>query len=471
MEEKKSKVKVPRQPMPEQDPKLRSKNFQEVPLGYSPETALLEANRCIQCKKPKCIDGCPVHVKIPEFIKQIADGNFAAAARVLKETNALPAICGRVCPQETQCEHLCVNGVKDKPVAVGRLERFAADYERVNNLVEIPSLPPKTGKKVAIVGAGPSGLTVAGDLTKLGHEVVIFEALHKPGGVLFYGIPEFRLPKEIVQAEINYLQKIGVEIKVNYVIGKIISVDELLNQHGFSAVFIGTGAGLPYFMDIPGENLNAVYSSNEFLTRLNLMRAWNFPNFDTPIPPHKRVAVVGGGNTAMDSARTALRLPSTEKVYIVYRRSLNEMPARKEEVEHGREEGIEFHLLTNPVRIIGKDGRVTGLECIQMELGEPDASGRRRPVPIKGSNFTLDVDAVVMAIGNGSNPLISMTTSGLKTNKYGNIEVVNAETGLTTREAVFAGGDIVTGAATVIGAMGAGKKAAKAIDEYIMSKK
>lgn len=471
MEAKKSKVKVPRQPMPEQDPKVRNKNFQEVPLGYSPETAKLEANRCIQCKKPKCIDGCPVQVKIPEFIKQIADGDFAAAARTLKETNALPAICGRVCPQETQCEQLCVIGVKEEPVAIGRLERFAADYERVNKLVEIPSLPSKTGKKVAIVGAGPSGLTVAGDLTKLGYEVVIFEALHKPGGVLFYGIPEFRLPKEIVEAEINYLQQIGVHIKVNYVIGKIISIDELMNQQGFSAVFIGTGAGLPYFMGMPGENLNAVYSANEFLTRINLMKAWNFPNFDTPIPAHKRVAVVGGGNTAMDAARTALRLPSTEKVYIVYRRSLTEMPARKEEIEHGREEGIEFHLLTNPIRVIEKDGWVSGLECIKMELGEPDASGRRRPVPLKGSEFTLDVDAAVIAIGNGSNPLIPMTTSGLKTNKHGNIEVVNVETGLTTREGVFAGGDIVTGAATVIEAMGAGKKAAQGIHEYIMNKK
>ena len=469
MEEKKSKVKVPRQPMPEQDPKVRNKNFNEVPLGYSPETAILEAKRCIQCKKPKCIDGCPVQVKIPEFIKQIADGDFAAAARTLKETNALPAICGRVCPQETQCEQLCVIGVKEEPVAVGRLERFAADYERTNKLVKIPSLPSKTGKKVAIVGAGPSGLTVAGDLAKLGHEVVIFEALHKPGGVLFYGIPEFRLPKEIVEAEIHYLQQIGVHIKVNYVVGKIISIDELMNQHDFSAVFIGTGAGLPYFMNMPGENLNAVYSANEFLTRINLMKAWNFPNFDTPIPSHKRVAVVGGGNTAMDAARTALRLPTTEKVYIVYRRSLNEMPARKEEIEHGREEGIEFHLLTNPIRVLGKDGWVSGLECIKMELGEPDASGRRRPVPVEGSNFTLDVDATVIAIGNGSNPLIPMTTSGLKTNKHGNIEVVNAETGLTTREGVFAGGDIVTGAATVIEAMGAGKKAAQAMHEYIMN--
>ena len=467
----KIKKKIPRQPMPEQEPHIRNKNFNEVPLGYSPEVAKLEASRCIQCKKPKCIDGCPVQVKIPEFIKQIANGEFAAAARILKETNALPAICGRVCPQETQCEQLCVINIKEKPVAIGRLERFAADYERTNKLIEIPSLPSKTGKKVAIIGAGPSGLTVAGDLAKLGHSVIIFEALHKPGGVLFYGIPEFRLPKEIVESEIHYLQQIGVHIRVNYVVGKTISVDELLNQHGFSAVFIGTGAGLPYFMNIPGENLNAVYSANEFLTRINLMKAWNFPNFDTPIPQHKCVAVVGGGNTAMDAARTALRLSTTEKVYIVYRRSLNEMPARKEEIEHGKEEGIEFHLLTNPIRVIGKDGWVNGLECMKMELGEPDASGRRKPVPIKGSNFILDVDAAIIAVGNGSNPLIPMTTSGLKTTKHGTIEVVNTETGLTTREAVFAGGDIVTGAATVIEAMGAGKKAAQAIHEYIINKK
>jgi glutamate synthase (NADPH) small chain len=464
------KAKVPRQPMPEQDPKIRNKNFLEVPIGYTPVMAQLEASRCIQCKSPKCIAGCPVQVKIPEFVKLIADGDFAGAARKLKETNALPAVCGRVCPQEDQCEKLCVIGLKNEPVAIGRLERFAADYERVNNLVEVPPVAAKTGRKVAIVGAGPSGLTVAGDLAKLGHEVVIFEALHKAGGVLFYGIPQFRLPKEIVEAEVDYLRKLGVDIKVDYVIGKIKSIDELMGEDGFDAVFVGTGAGLPYFMGIPGENLNAVYSANEFLTRVNLMRAWDFPNFDTPMHDHKRVAVVGGGNTAMDSARTALRLPTTEKVYIVYRRSLNEMPARKEEIEHGQAEGIEFHMLTSPTQVIGTDGWVSVIECIKMELGEPDASGRRRPVPIKDSNFTLEVDAVIMAIGNGSNPLISRTTSGLKSNKHGNIEVVDKETGLTTREGVFAGGDIVTGAATVIEAMGAGKKAAAAIHEYIMSK-
>lgn len=464
------KAKVPRQPMPEQDPKIRNKNFLEVPTGYTPGMAQLEASRCIQCKNPKCILGCPVQVKIPEFVKLIADGDFAGAARKLKETNALPAVCGRVCPQEDQCEKLCVVGLKNEPVAIGRLERFAADYERVNNLVAIPSMPVKTGRKVAVIGAGPAGLTVAGDLAKMGHEVVIFEALHKAGGVLFYGIPQFRLPKEIVEAEVNYLRNLGVDIKTNYVIGKIKSVDELMNEEGFDAVFVGTGAGLPYFMGIPGENLNAVYSANEFLTRINLMRAWDFPNFDTPIHEHKCVAVVGGGNTAMDAARTALRLPTTEKVYIVYRRSLNEMPARKEEIEHGKAEGIEFHMLTSPTQIIGKEGCVNSIECIKMELGEPDASGRRRPVPIKDSNFILDVDAVVIAIGNGSNPLISKTTGGLKSNKHGNIEVVDKESGLTTREGVFAGGDIVTGAATVIQAMGAGKKAAAGIHAYIMSK-
>jgi glutamate synthase (NADPH/NADH) small chain len=464
------KTKIPRQPMPEQEPEVRRKNFLEVPLGYTPAMAQLEASRCIQCKNPKCILGCPVQVKIPEFIKLIAEGDFAGAARKLKETNALPAVCGRVCPQEDQCEKLCVVGLKNEPVAIGRLERFAADYERMNNLIEIPELPPKTGRKVAIIGAGPAGLTVAGDLAKLGHEVVIFEALHKPGGVLFYGIPQFRLPKEIVEAEVDYLRKLGVEIKTNYVIGKIKSVDELMDEEGFDAVFVGTGAGLPYFMGIPGENLNAVYSANEFLTRINLMRAWDFPNFDTPMHAHKRVAVVGGGNTAMDAARTALRLPTTEKVYIVYRRSRNEMPARKEEIEHGEAEGIEFHMLTNPVKILGKDGWVSGIECVKMELGEPDSSGRRRPIPIKDSNFTIEVDAVVIAIGNGSNPLIAKTTSGLKTNKHGNIEVVDVDSGLTTREGVFAGGDIVTGAATVIEAMGAGKKAAIGIHNYIMSK-
>ncbi len=464
------KAKVPRQPMPEQDPKIRNKNFLEVPIGYTPAMAMLEASRCIQCKNPKCIAGCPVQVKIPEFIKLIADGDFGGAAKKLKETNALPAVCGRVCPQEDQCEKLCVIGLKNEPVAIGRLERFAADYERVNNLVEAPQIAEKTGRKVAIVGAGPAGLTVAGDLAKMGHEVVIFEALHKPGGVLFYGIPQFRLPKEIVEAEVDYLKKLGVDVKTNYVIGKIKSVDELMNEEGFDAVFVGTGAGLPYFMGIPGENLNAVYSANEFLTRINLMRAWDFPNFDTPMHEHKCVAVVGGGNTAMDAARTALRLPTTEKVYIVYRRSRNEMPARIEEIEHGEAEGIEFHMLTSPTQIIGEGGWVKGIECIKMELGEPDASGRRRPVPIKDSNFVIDVDAVVIAIGNGSNPLISKTTGGLKSNKHGNIEVVDKETGLTTREGVFAGGDIVTGAATVIEAMGAGKKAAMGIHEYIMSK-
>jgi glutamate synthase (NADPH) small chain len=464
------KKKIPRQAMPEQDPLVRSKNFLEVPLGYTPQMAQLEAQRCIQCKNPKCIIGCPVQVKIPEFVKLIADGDFAGAARKLKETNALPAVCGRVCPQEDQCEKYCVIGLKNEPVAIGRLERFAADYERDNDLVEAPAIPIPTGKKVAIVGAGPAGLTVAGDLAKLGHKVVIFEALHKAGGVLFYGIPQFRLPKEIVEAEVDYLKKLGVDIKVNYIIGKIKSVDELMNEEGFDAVFVGTGAGLPYFMGIPGENLNAVYSANEFLTRLNLMRAWDFPNFDTPIHQHKRLAIIGGGNTAMDAARTSLRLPATEKVYLIYRRSRKEMPARNEEIEHGVAEGVEFHFLTAPIQIIGKDGWVSGIECVKMELGEPDSSGRRRPVPVKGSNYVMEVDAVILAIGNGSNPLLAKATPGLNSNKHGNIEVVDSETGLTTREGVFAGGDIVTGAATVIEAMGAGKKAAMGIHNYIMSK-
>jgi glutamate synthase (NADPH/NADH) small chain len=462
--------KIPRQPMLEQDPRIRSKNFLEVPLGYTPQMAQMEAQRCIQCKNPKCVPGCPVQVKIPEFIKLIAEGDFAGAARKLKEDNALPAICGRVCPQEDQCEKLCVTGLKGEPVAVGRLERFAADYERMNNLIEKPVIPSPTGRKVAVIGAGPAGLTVAGDLAKLGHEVVIFEALHKPGGVLFYGIPEFRLPKEIVESEVNYLRSLGVDIRTNYVIGRIKSIDELMDEDGFEAIFIGTGAGLPYFMGIPGENLNAVYSANEFLTRLNLMRAWDFPNYDTPLHEHKKMAVIGGGNTAMDAARISLRLPTTEKVYIIYRRSRKEMPARNEEIEHGEAEGVEFHMLTAPIQIIGKDGWVSAIECIKMELGEPDSSGRRRPIPIKGSNYVMEVDAVILAIGNGSNPLLMKATPGLKTNKHGNIEVVDVEIGLTAREGVFAGGDIVTGAATVIEAMGAGKKAAMGIHRYIMSK-
>ena len=464
------KKKLSRQKVPEQSPETRRKNFQEVSLGYTPQMAILEASRCLKCKKPKCVLGCPVHVNIPEFIKLMAEGNFLAAARKIKEDNSLPAVTGRVCPQEDQCEKYCVTGLKGEPVAIGKLERFAADYERQQGIIEKFDLPEHTGRKVAIIGAGPAGLTAAGALARMGHEVVIFESLHKPGGVLFYGIPEFRLPKEIVEAEVDYLSRLGVQIKTNYIIGKIKTLDELMEDDGFDAVFIGTGAGLPYFLDIPGENLNAVYSANEFLTRINLMRAWEFPTFDTPIHPHKKFAIIGGGNTALDAARTALRLPSTEKSYIVYRRSGGEIPARKEEVEHAEAEGIEFHYLTAPVKIIEKDGWVAGIECLRMSLGEPDSSGRRRPVPIVGSNFTLEVDAVIIAIGSGSNPLLTRTTAWLKTNKHGNIEVVDAESGLTSRDGVFAGGDIVTGAATVIEAMGAGKRAAQGIHEYLMSK-
>ncbi|RLB71900.1 MAG: glutamate synthase (NADPH), homotetrameric [Deltaproteobacteria bacterium] len=458
------KQKIPRQPMPEQDPQVRARNFQEVPYGYSPETAMLEASRCLQCKKPKCVEGCPVNVKIPEFIALIADGDFVGAARKLKETNALPAVCGRVCPQESQCEAKCVVGKKGEPVAIGRLERFAADYERNQGKVSKPSIAPPTGKKVAIVGSGPAGLTCAGDLVKLGHDVTVFEALHKTGGVLVYGIPEFRLPKDIVQAEVDYLQSLGVKVVVDYVVGMLDTVDELLEN--FDAVFVGTGAGLPMFMNIPGENLNGVYSANEYLTRSNLMKAYLFPEYDTPIVKGKKVAVFGGGNVAMDASRTALRL-GAEKSYIVYRRSRAEMPARDEEIHHAEQEGVDFVLLANPMSIVGNDdGWVSGVECIRMELGEPDESGRRRPVPIEGSEFILEVDTVVVAIGNGPNPLIPNTTPGLELTRWGNI-VADEESGKTSRKGVFAGGDIVTGAATVIMAMGAGKKAAVAMHEYL----
>jgi glutamate synthase (NADPH/NADH) small chain len=467
---KANKIKTPRQEAPEQAPEVRRKNFDEVSLGYSPQMAQLEAARCLQCKKPKCVLGCPVHVNIPAFIKLMAEGDFLAAARKIKEDNSLPAITGRVCPQEDQCEKYCVTGLKGEPVAIGKLERFAADYELKQGKIERFDPPPPTGKKVAIIGAGPAGLTTAGVLAKLGHEVVIFEALHKPGGVLFYGIPEFRLPKEIVEAEVAYLGRMGVQIKTNYIIGKIKSLDELMQEDGFDAVFIGTGAGLPYFLGIPGENLNAVYSANEFLTRVNLMRAWEFPQFDTPLHRHKNIAVIGGGNTALDSARTALRLPGTEKSYIVYRRTGEEMPARKEEVDHAKAEGIEFHFLTAPVKIIENNGWVAGIECLKMRLGEPDSFGRRRPVAIEGSNFIIEADAVIIAIGGGSNPLLTHSAPDLKTNKHGNIEVLNEESGLTAKAGVFAGGDIVTGAATVIEAMGAGKKAALGIHEYVMNK-
>jgi len=467
--EMKDRLKIPRQPMPEQDPKVRARNFDEVPLGYTPEMAKTEALRCIQCKNPACVEGCPVQVDIPGFIAKVAEGDFIGAARHIKKTNALPAVCGRVCPQEVQCEQRCVRGKKGDPVAIGRLERFVADYERSTGDVFIPPRAASAGKKVAVVGSGPSGLTVAGDLIQLGYDVTIFEALHKPGGVLVYGIPEFRLPKAIVAAEVDYLQKLGVKIETSFVVGKTSTVDELFAE-GFDAVYLGTGAGLPTFMNIPGENLNGVYSANEYLTRSNLMKAYKFPEYDTPIVKGKNVAVVGGGNVAMDSVRTAMRL-GADHVYLIYRRSRAEMPARIEEIHHAEEEGIELHLLTNPIRYIGNDkGWVVGVECLKMELGEPDESGRRRPVPMKGSEFVIDVDTVVVAIGAGANPLVQSTTPGLNTNKW-NYIVADEETGQTSREGVFAGGDIVTGAATVILAMGAGRKAASAIHAYLQSKK
>lgn len=460
------RIKVPRVKMSEQNPQERGKNFNEVALGYMEEQAVIEASRCLQCKKPFCKNGCPVEVDIPEFIALIKDKKFIEAINKIKEKNSLPAVCGRVCPQEIQCEELCVVGKKSEPVAIGRLERFAADYERLQGEIKAPKKPKSTGKKVAVVGAGPAGLTVAGDLAKMGHSVTVFEALHKAGGVLVYGIPEFRLPKAIVDSEVDYVKKLGVEIKTSTVIGKLFTIDELFEQ-GYDAVFIGTGAGLPVFMGIPGENLNGVYSANEFLTRANLMKAYLFPEYDTPIKRSKKVAVVGGGNVAMDSARTALRL-GAESVYLVYRRSMEEMPARTEEVHHAEEEGIIFNVLTNPIQILGKDGWVTGMECLKMELGEPDESGRRRPVPINGSEFVLDVDVVIMAIGTGSNPLLLSTVPDMELTKKGYI-VANEETGETTKKGVFAGGDIVTGAATVILAMGAGKKAARAINDYLMN--
>ncbi|MDR3270611.1 MAG: NADPH-dependent glutamate synthase [Peptococcaceae bacterium] len=455
---------TPRQAMPCQEPSVRAKNFAEVAVGYDEPTALLEAGRCLQCKKPGCREGCPVGVLIPEFIKKIADKDFLGAGEVLKEKNALPAVCGRVCPQESQCESKCVLGKKGEPVAIGRLERFAADYLLQNGTDKVQPAE-LTGKPVAIIGGGPAGLTCAGELAKLGHPVTIFEALHTAGGVLMYGIPQFRLPKEIVGSEIDALKELGVEIKVNAVVGKFSSVDELLAQ-GYQAVFIATGAGLPNFANIPGENLNGVYSANEFLTRTNLMKAYRFPEYATPIKIGKRVAVFGAGNVAMDGARTALRL-GAEEVYILYRRSREEMPARHEEIEHAEEEGVQLIPLSKPLEIHGDEqGRVKSVTCLRNELGEADASGRRSPVEIPGSEFELELDTIIEAIGQGPNPLVTKSTEGLELNRRGNI-VADPETLATSKPSVFAGGDIVTGAATVILAMGAGKTAANAIHAFL----
>ena len=452
--------------MPVQAPDVRNKNFSEVALGYTKEQAIDEANRCLNCKHKPCVGGCPVAIDIPAFIAKIKEEDFEGAYEILTKSSSLPAVCGRVCPQETQCESKCVRGIKGEPVAIGRLERFVADWHMQHTEAEAKK-PESNGHKVAVIGAGPAGLTCAGDLAKKGYDVTIFEALHTPGGVLVYGIPEFRLPKEIVRKEIDTLRELGVTIMTNMVIGKVLSVDELFDD-GFEAVFIGSGAGLPRFMNIEGENLNGVYSANEFLTRVNLMKAYK-KGSATPVKTVKNVAVVGGGNVAMDAARCAKRL-GAENVYIVYRRSMDEMPARKEEVEHAEEEGIIFKTLNNPTKILGDENDfVTGMECVKMELGEPDESGRRRPVVVEGSEHVLDVDTVIMSIGTSPNPLIKNTTSGLETNKRGCI-IAEDDSGLTTKKGVYAGGDAVTGAATVILAMGAGKNAAAAIDEYIQSK-
>jgi glutamate synthase (NADPH/NADH) small chain len=466
---KKERMQIPRQPMPEQAPNSRNKNFTEVNLGFTEELAKLEAERCLQCPKPKCVEGCPVGVQIKDFIKLVAEGDYLAAASKIKENNVLPAVCGRVCPQEEQCEARCVTGVKGESVAIGRLERFVADYERTTTGIRQAEIKTKTGKKVAIIGSGPAGLSCAGELVQLGHTVTVFEALHDIGGVLIYGIPEFRLPKEIVKAEVDALEALGVEFKTNSVIGFTDTIDELMTVEGYDAVFIGVGAGLPYFMNLPGENYNGVYSANEFLTRVNLMKAYKFPEFDTPVfdVKGKNVAVFGGGNTAMDAVRTSKRLGAAH-ASIIYRRSEVEMPARIEEVHHAKEEGIEFVMLTNPLEFLGDEaGWLHGVKLQKMELGEPDASGRRRPVAIPGSEYVMPIDMAVIAIGNGSNPIIQKTTPDINFNKWGNITVEEA-TMKTSKKGVFAGGDIVTGGATVILAMGAGRKAATAIDEYLM---
>lgn len=454
--------------MREQSPEERIRNFQEVPYGYTPEEAVLEAQRCLQCKNPTCMEGCPVEIDIPGFIGFIKERRFKEGIHRLKEKNILPAICGRVCPQEDQCEKYCVMGKKFQPVAIGRLERFLADWERQQGEMEIPALPSPTGKRVAIVGSGPAGITAAADLARLGHEVVIYEALHEPGGVLVYGIPEFRLPKEIVFKEIDFLKKLKVSLYTDYVIGKIKNVDELLKE--FDAIFLGTGAGLPWFLKIPGENLNGIYSANEYLTRTNLMKAYLFPRFKTPIVRGRRVATIGGGNVAMDCARTALRL-GAEKSILVYRRAREQMPAREEEIHHADQEGVVFRFLTNPVAFHGNEnGWVKEAECVRMKLGEPDDSGRRRPVPVEDSNFRLPIDVAVIAVGNSPNPLISATTPDIEVTKWGTIKT-DLLTGKTSKKGVFAGGDVATGAATVILAMGAGKIAARGIHEFMMSGK
>jgi len=459
------KEKIHRQSMPEQTPEARRNNFDEVPFGLSPETAMKEAQRCLQCKKPNCVAGCPVSVDIPGFIGHLKEGEFTKSIRKIWERNALPAVCGRVCPQESQCEGLCIIGRKGDPVAIGNLERFVADYERKHGKGDLPPKVKPTGNKVAVVGSGPSGLTVAGDLILKGHDVTIFEVFHKPGGVLVYGIPEFRLPKEIVFSEVNYLTRLGVKLECNAVVGRIVSLDELF-EAGYDAIFIGVGAGLPTFLRIPGENLIGVFSANEYLTRANLMKAYLFPEYDTPIIKGKNVITLGAGNVAMDSARTALRL-GAEKSRIVYRRSRQEVPARSAEVHHAEEEGVEFHFLTAPTKFLGDEkGRLIGMEGLKMELGEPDESGRRRPVPIDGSEFELECDMAIIAVGAGPNPLLTKSTEGLKLNKWGYI-IADPETGKTSKKGVWAGGDIVTGSATVILAMGAGRAAADSIQNYL----
>ena len=451
----------------EQDPVERAKNFKEVCLGYDNERAVKEASRCLHCKNPKCVEGCPVSINIPEFISHIKENDIEGAAKEIAKYSSLPAVCGRVCPQESQCEGKCVLGIKGEPIAIGKLEKYAADWARENN-VDVSFKEESNNIKVAIIGSGPAGLTCAGDLAKKGYDVTIFEALHEPGGVLVYGIPEFRLPKEeVVKAEIDNIKKLGVKIETNVIVGRTITIDEILNDEGFKAVFIGSGAGLPKFMGIPGENANGVFSANEFLTRVNLMKAFK-EDYDTPVKVGKRVAIVGGGNVAMDAARTALRLGAES--HIVYRRSESELPARQEEVHHAKEEGVVFDILTNPVEILSdENGWVKGIKCVKMELGEADDSGRRRPVPVEGSEFVMDVDTVIMSLGTSPNPLISSTTDGLETNKWKCL-IADEETGLTTKEGVYAGGDAVTGAATVILAMGAGKAGAKGIDEYLKNK-